>query len=81
MQGIAVGKTKVRVRNIFVMAYSRKVIFNYWESLNKNKVLKIIRPEKYLFISIKTLNSRKQIFRQECESTSFVKIILRKMRF
>ena len=33
------------------------------------------------FFPIKTLNSRKQIFGQEYESTSFVKINLRKMQF
>ena len=47
------------------MAYSRKVIFNCHKSISeakKNKVLKVIKPEKYLFISIKTLNSQKQFF-------------------
>ena len=34
------------------MAYSRKVIFNCHKSISevkKNKVLKVIKPEKYLF--------------------------------
>ena len=31
-----------------------------------------------LILNVKTLNSRKQIFCPECESTSFVKINLRK---
>ena len=52
-----------------------------WRSLKKKKVLKVIKREKYLFISIKTLNSQKQMFRQEYEGTSFVKINLRKIQF
>ena len=61
------------------MAYSRKLIFNCYKSIGE--VFKLIELDKYLFISIKTLNSRKQIFRQECESILFVKINLRKMQF
>ena len=32
-------------------------------------------------LNVKTLNLQKQIFCQECESTSFVKINLREMQF
>ena len=49
------------------MAYSRKLHFSCYKSIGeikKKKVLKIIQPEKYLVVSIKTLNLRKQIIRQ-----------------
>ena len=85
MRGRWVGKTKVRVHEYFCNALFTKtdlqLLQKYWRSLKKNKVLKIIKPEIYLSISIKTLNSRKEIFNQECENASFVKINLRKIQF
>ena len=63
MQGRWVGKTKVRVHEYFCNGLFTKtdlqLLQKYWRSLKKNKVLKIIKPEIYLSISIKTLNSRK----------------------
>ena len=59
------------------MAYSRKLIFNSYKSISE--ALKVIKPEEYLFQLKPWIHQ--QIFRQECESTSFVKINLLKMQF
>ena len=54
-----------------------KLKFKFWRSFNQKNISSLQKLQNIL--NVKTLNSRKQIFCPECESTSFVKINLRKI--
>ena len=67
--------------NIFVMAYSRKIVFKCIKLLKKFLKNVYLLRKMQTILNVKTVNSRKQIFCQECESTLFVKTNLHKMQF
>ena len=55
-----------------------KLKLKFWRSFNQKNIYLLRKMQTIL--NIKTLNSRKNSFCPDCESTSFVKINIRKFK-
>ena len=63
--------------DLYMVQVLEKLKLKFWGSFNEKNIYLLRKMDKIL--NVKTLNLRKQIFWPECESTSFVKVNLRKM--